>query len=188
MMRPALSLPLSLSLLGVMLLPACKRPTGGAQTPAGGGPGIVPATGAQVVALVREGSAPVTLVNVWATWCMPCREEMPDILRLYRDYRGRGLRLVLVSADFDDQMPEAKKFLAEHGVDFTTYIKAGNDMGFIDALDPKWTGAIPASFVYGRNGALRDFWEGEATYERFERAVLAALRGGRGDQAQAGGG
>src|SRR5437762_8158135 len=123
-------------------------------------PRVVPATSSQVMADVHASGTPVTLVNVWATWCAPCREEFPDLVRFERNWRGRGVRVIFVSADFEDQLPEVREFLAKHGVTGDTWIKTGDDMRFINGLDPKWSGALPATFVYDRDGKLLHFWEG----------------------------
>src|SRR5262249_35782041 len=86
-----------------------------------------------------DRGARAVLVNIWATWCVPCREEMPDLLRLRRTYADRGMRLILVSGDFASDADQAAAFLRELGVDFPTYRKQGDDMEFINALDPKWS-------------------------------------------------
>jgi thiol-disulfide isomerase/thioredoxin len=147
-------------------------------------PELRPATVGELRAAVAAPGATAVLVNVWATWCVPCRKELPDLLRAASDYRGRGLRLVLVSADFEDNAGAAREFLARHGVDFPSYLKTGADMEFIDALSPKWSGALPATFIYDGAGSLRDSWEGEATYEtlaaRIRAVVEAAPAGGTG--------
>ncbi|HYM81181.1 MAG TPA: TlpA disulfide reductase family protein, partial [Candidatus Limnocylindria bacterium] len=101
---------------------------------------------------MREPGAEVVLVNIWATWCAPCREEFPDLMRLNERYRDRGLRLILVSADFEDQLPLARRFLAKQGVDFPSYLKTGDDMRFINAMDSRWTGALPATLIYDGRG------------------------------------
>jgi thiol-disulfide isomerase/thioredoxin len=124
---------------------------------------------------IRATGGGVVLVNVWASWCQPCREEFPDLLRLQERYRGRGLRLMLVSADFDDQVGAARRFLADERVRFRTYLKTGDDMQFINTLSREWTGALPASFVFDRAGHLYDFWEGRYPYEEIERRVLRVL-------------
>jgi len=116
-----------------------------------------------------------TLVNVWASWCQPCRYEFPEIVRLARAYEAQGLRVVFVSADFAEDLPNARAFLAEQGVDWPTYYKVGDDQAFINALDPKWTGALPGSFVFDAQGVLRDSWEGKATYAAFEKRVRPVL-------------
>src|SRR5580765_6180790 len=91
-----------------------------------------------ILAAVKAPGAAAVLVNVWASWCEPCREEMPDLIRFYRDHRAQGLRLVLISADDDDQRGEVERILGALGFDGPACIKHGNDMTFIDALDPRW--------------------------------------------------
>src|SRR4029453_6213784 len=66
-------------------------------------PELRTATADQVLEAVRAPGAEVVLVNVWATWCAPCREEFPELVRLERDYRGRGLGLVVVLGGFGGQ-------------------------------------------------------------------------------------
>src|SRR5689334_13209526 len=88
-------------------------------------PEVVLATLQQVQRAIREPGARAVLVNVWATFCDPCRQEMPDLLKVFHERRDRGLRLVLVSADSDDDegRAQARKYLASLGVDFRSYLK-----------------------------------------------------------------
>lgn len=158
-----------LRLLGLVLLaaaPAAAAPTAPAPTPA---------TAAQVLAAVRAAKKPVVVVNVWATWCIPCREEFPDLLRLRRSYRDRGVEVLFVSGDFASEREQTTAFLNEQGVDFPTYIKTGDDMAFINALDPKWSGALPATFIYDGQGRLRHALLGKSSYAQFEAQVLDVL-------------
>jgi thiol-disulfide isomerase/thioredoxin len=136
---------------------------------------VQPATAEQVLARVRAPGARVVLVNMWATWCPPCREEFPDLVRLERAYRDRGLRLIFVSGDFDSELPQVKQFLAEQGVHRPTLLKTGDDMRFIDAMDRRWSGALPATWIYDGSGRVRDFWEGKASYDKFEQKILQVL-------------
>jgi thiol-disulfide isomerase/thioredoxin len=128
-------------------------------------PEVVLANLQQVQQAIAKPGARAVLVNVWATFCDPCREEMPDLLRLFRERRDRGLRLVLVSADPDDEegRAQARKYLATLGVDFRSYLKTGDDMAFINGLEPRWSGALPASFLYDGAGKLRHFFPGQVT-------------------------
>jgi thiol-disulfide isomerase/thioredoxin len=144
-------------------------------------PAPAPATAAQVLDAVKAARAQVVVVNVWATWCIPCREEMPDLLRLRRDYRDRGVALLLVSGDFSTERQAAAEFLGEQGVDFPTYIKTGDDMAFINAFDPTWSGALPATFIYDGQGRLRHALLGKTSYAELAakiRTVLQPATGG----------
>jgi thiol-disulfide isomerase/thioredoxin len=139
-------------------------------------PALLPGRPADIQAAVRKPGARMVLVNIWATWCLPCREEMPALLRLRRTYADRGLRLVLVSGDFSSEAGQAAAFLHDLGVDFPTYIKDGSDMAFIDAFDPKWSGALPATFIYDGAGRLQQSMFGPATYEQFEEQIRTVMR------------
>jgi thiol-disulfide isomerase/thioredoxin len=156
-------------LAAAALAAACSREPVADRARAGQGRSaeIVPVTAAQVGEVVKAARGNVVLLNVWATWCHPCREEFPYLVRLQRELGAQGFELVLVSADFENQLPQVGEFLAGQGVDFRSYRKVGSDAEFIDGLDPRWSGALPATFVYDRSGTLRDFWEGDLSYEGF---------------------
>lgn len=136
-----------------------------------------PGDAAAILQEVRSSDSEAILVNVWATWCIPCREEFPDLMRLHRELSDDGFELVLVSADFDVENEELVAFLTEQGVDFPTWIKTGDDMTFIDALDPDWQGSLPASFLYDEDGRLVRFWEGKATYQDLKDSIDPLLQG-----------
>jgi thiol-disulfide isomerase/thioredoxin len=139
---------------------------------------LTPANAAAVKKAITAPGAKAVLVNIWATWCGPCRDEFPDVLRIRRDLGAQGVRVILVSADFDDSRDEAVKFLAGMGVDFPTFIKVGKDEEFIDGLAKEWTGTLPATLVYDGQGTLRDLREGKQTYDTFRGMVEKVLRDG----------
>ena len=128
-----------------------------------------------IVAAIKAPGAQAVLVNVWASWCEPCREEMPDLVRFYRDHRAQGLRVVLISADDDDQRAEVARILGALGFDGPAFIKRGNDMSFIDALDPKWKGALPATFLFDGHGVRKRSWLGAVTYDDLRTRVSGLL-------------
>jgi thiol-disulfide isomerase/thioredoxin len=131
-----------------------------------------PADLATILAAVRAPGARAVLVNLWATWCDPCREEMPDLIRFFRAHRPEGLRLVLVSADDPESQKDVARFLAEAGAGGAeAFIKTGDDMAFINGLDARWSGALPASFFYDRHGTERQFWPGRVTLPELEAAL-----------------
>jgi thiol-disulfide isomerase/thioredoxin len=144
------------------------------------GPALTPAKAADVKKAISAPGAKAVLVNIWASWCGPCRDEFPDVLKIRRELGPQGLRVILVSADFDDAdaRADAVKFLSDMGVDFPSFIKVGKDEEFIDGLAKEWTGTLPATLVYDGKGTLRDLREGKQSYETFRGMVEKALKDG----------
>jgi thiol-disulfide isomerase/thioredoxin len=165
-----LGLPVALALL-VSLSPAAATPATPAAPATPATVEIVPAELPAIMTAVRAPGAKAVILNVWASWCEPCREEMPGLLRYHRDHKAAGLRLVLVSADAKNSLRDAEQFLASLGVDFKSYIKIGDDMAFINALDRRWDGTIPASFAFDSAGKPIAFWSGQVTYQQLERKL-----------------
>lgn len=112
------------------------------------------------------------LVNMWATWCGPCVEEFPHIIKLQREY-DEQLQVVFVSADFDKET--AIKFLREQGVNWTTYYKTGKDQQFIESVSDKWTGAMPFTKILDKQGNVVASWENKADFATFDTNVKKAL-------------
>ncbi len=126
-----------------------------------------------VKSMIRRDSGNVVLVNAWASWCKPCQEEMPGLLRLRTEMAGRSFRMILVSIDDPDSIASAvRPALRKLGVDFPTYLLHGTpDEAFIDGMDSTWNGALPATFLYDRAGRLADRMVGGKSYQKFQEAV-----------------
>ena len=126
--------------------------------------------------LVAASKGKVVVVNFWATYCAPCRKEMPQLLALVARWRGRGFQLVTISADEPEQDAEARKFLEGIHAPPPVYIeRAADDDKFINAIDAKWSGALPATFLYDRQGRkVRSFF-GELDLQALTAAVEKLL-------------
>jgi len=119
----------------------------------------------------------VLLVNFWATWCDPCREEFPNLVRLHNTYRSRGLSVVAISMDEPESRPAIEQFLKSQGANFGSYRQHFKDFeALVNSINPRWGGGIPATFLYDREGRLVKSWEGATTFEEFEGAVKPQLR------------
>ena len=169
---------LALGLCLPLLLAAAPAAKSGAQPAAATKPVLTPADAAAVKKAITAPGAKAVLVNIWATWCGPCREEFPDVLKIRKDLEAQGVRVILVSADFDDGKADAVAFLAEMGVDFPSFIKVGKDEAFIDGLAKEWSGTLPATLVYDGRGTLVDLREGKQSYATFRGMVEKALKDG----------
>lgn len=94
--------------------PAKVNPKTAAETPAKDLPKVTRITDAEFFAILKKSvdAGRPALVNFWATWCDPCREEFPDLVKMDEDFRSRGLDLIAVSMDFEEEFKTAvPKFL-----------------------------------------------------------------------------
>ena len=128
-------------------------------------------------ATVAKQKGHVVLVNFWATWCVPCREEYPDLTRLEKAYRGKGLSVLGMSIDSARDLAAVDKFLAKMKPDFPNYRKTsgGDDQVFIESVDKDWGGELPFTVLYARDGKKAKVLSGKQNYADFETAVKALL-------------
>lgn len=148
-------------------LPACLVMAAGlaAQT------GLTPLDAAGYSKLLASHRGSVVLVDFWATWCEPCLRELPQLVALEKRLGGR-FKLITVSADEPEQEADALKVLKKSGVKWPAYIKrVGDDDAFIRAVDPSWSGALPALFLYDRQGRRVRSFVGETEIAVVEAAI-----------------
>jgi thiol-disulfide isomerase/thioredoxin len=107
----------------------------------------------------------VVLVNLWATWCPPCRRELPVLNRLQETYRGRGLDVITLSDEKRDALAGVVGPLAPAAVN--GYVQS---YGWLAIRDFR-----PFTLVIDRQGILRDYLFGDQDYAVFERQVLRYL-------------
>jgi thiol-disulfide isomerase/thioredoxin len=120
----------------------------------------------------------VLVLNFWATWCRPCVEEFPELLKLRREFGRRGLDVVFVSIDDDDAGTKQKvlAFLTKRKASGRFYIKRkGDDEAFISAVSPKWSGALPATLIYDSAGRVVEMVVDQMTYFELEKIVKPLL-------------
>jgi len=119
--------------------------------------------------LKGEGRSPL-LVNYWATWCDPCRDEFPDLVKVDKDYRPKGLDFIAITLDdLADINTEVPKFLRAMNASMPVYLlNVADPEPAINYIDPKWGGALPATFLYNKKG--------EVVYKHFGRVDTAELR------------
>ncbi len=122
----------------------------------------------------------VLLVNVWATWCLPCREEMPKLVAATKAFSSKELAVVLVATDTPKTARDVPKFLAEVKVPFVCWqVKSRDPQPFIDAVDKSWDGTLPYTLVYDRKGEVAARLAGAQTEASFTDAVRKALGAAR---------
>ena len=125
--------------------------------------------------LEKHRGKPV-LVNFWATWCEPCRYEFPMLNELARAYGPRGLQVLGVSLDEDVDINLVRRFLARMNPVFSNFRKKpGQDQDFINGVHVKWSGALPATFFYDREGRMAATLVGEHPRPEFEKVIQQLL-------------
>ena len=109
---------------------------------------------ADVEALFHQTNDTTYVVNFWATWCKPCREEIPFLQQLARKEAGQKLRVVLVSLDTEDgAIDRIPAFLSEVAPDVPAIVLTDEDPAWGKTIDRVWTGNLPTTIIY--RGELR---------------------------------
>ena len=134
---------------------------------------LVPIRADQLLARIRSRGQKATLVNAWASWCGPCREELPMLASLARNLAAQSVDVVLVSVDEPDDRNKAEAFLRSFDIRVPAYLAARPLGPFKEGLNPRWPGMLPASFLFDATGKLRYFWGGEA----FEAEIVKVIDG-----------
>ena len=158
------------------LLCGCYN-TAGVNGASGGGPGRlagapaqsfdVPRTDGRADSLAAHRGA-VVLMNLWATWCPPCREEMPALQRFSRAYAGR---VVVLGIDQGEAASVAAAYARERGVTFPILVDERQQYG------STYEGVgLPTTVIVGRDGRIVRGIDGPLTYEQMIAAVAPALK------------
>jgi peroxiredoxin len=109
----------------------------------------------------------VVLVNLWATWCPPCREEMPALQSFYENYKADGF--VLIAIDQEETLETVQPFVEEFGLTFPVWLDEN-----YQAQRKFNTMSLPSSFVIDRTGRVRLMWVGGAS-EKFLKKYVTKL-------------
>jgi thiol-disulfide isomerase/thioredoxin len=133
---------------------------------------LTPLNEVAVQKLISAHKGKLLVVNFWATWCGPCRKEMPALIALEKKLAPKGVKLLLISADEPSDEAKAGQFLGTVKAGQPWYIKnATDDDKFINGIDPKWSGALPATFIFDRSGKRVKSFIGEVEMKDIEAAV-----------------
>jgi len=139
-------------------------------------PKMIDAAGFQKI--LEENRGKPLLVNFWATWCEPCRDEYPMLNELAKQYAPQGLHVVGVSMDDDGDLILMRRFLARYKPVFPNYRKmAGAEAAFRQSVLQGWTGTMPVSIFYAKDGRQVEHFLGEKGREQYEQTIRGLLTG-----------
>jgi thiol-disulfide isomerase/thioredoxin len=179
-------------LIAVVLLCACDmarpprrrvaasdapQPARSAETAVSAVPELRVVSGMQLRGEIARSGRKATLVNLWASWCGSCKREIPMLLEVARGMEREGVGLVLVSADDEKTQPLAVGLLRELGVPLPSHALGGRVNAFARAVDPRWKGALPATFLLDAEASVRYFWNGPVLAHEVAPIVQGLLAG-----------
>jgi len=160
-----------------VFLTACYNAPDASRTSAGGGPGTLAGAPAQSFEVRRTDGktdslarhrGEVVLLNIWATWCPPCREEMPALQRFARENAGK---VVVLGADQGESAQVAAAYAKDRGVTFPILVDEAQQYGRAYAAV-----GMPTTVIVGRDGRVVKGIDGALTLEQMRAAVAPALK------------
>ena len=125
-----------------------------------------------------DSKGEVLLLDFWATWCGPCRETLPTLARLHREYEGR-LTLLSINTEYspevDKQAAMVRRFLDGAGLEIPAVL---DDRGYTQIAYR--IQSLPTLYLIGRDGRIREVWVGVTGYRRLKDAIEEALAAPKG--------
>ncbi len=161
---------------GVVELPAAKNATGRSPAPEAGRAGpdfVLEQPGGGTLRLSDLQGQPVVL-NFWASWCAPCRAEMPDLVRAYAEYRDDGLEIVAVN--LQETNKQVLDFADEFGIEFPIVIDRDGELTDVWRLGGPVDG-IPTSYFLDEAGVVQEITYGPLTEEMLTERIGRLLDG-----------
>jgi thiol-disulfide isomerase/thioredoxin len=123
---------------------------------------------------LTEKNDDVTYVyNFWATWCIPCVKEIPDLEKISSEYSKNNVKVIFICMDFKkDLESRVKPFIISHKMRAEVYLLSEPDYNsWIDKVDNKWSGGIPATLIINHNKKFRKFFEQPFTFDELEKII-----------------
>ncbi len=117
---------------------------------------------------LNEFLGQVVLVNNWATWCPPCKAEMPTLAGYFTSHVDDGFMVIAIEAG--DPQDQVAKFAQDFNLPFKIWLDPDSK-----ALNAFRNGSLPSSYVVDRNGVIRYAWTGEINREMLEKFVTPLL-------------
>jgi thiol-disulfide isomerase/thioredoxin len=138
-------------------------------------PKVTQADDAKIKELLKANGKPL-LVNFWATWCIPCREEFPDLVEIDAEYRGK-IDFITVSLDFIEEINAAvPTFLSQMKAEMPTYLLTSADENtLISSIAKEWSGGLPFTMLYNEKGDITYLRQGKVNHETLKGEIEKTL-------------
>ena len=138
--------------------------------------GLKPVGADDLKALRKNSTGKLLLVDFWATWCAPCRAELPQFETMYRMYGHRAFDLVTVSINYPDEQAAVLKVLTNEHATNTNHILSSTDIyPQLAAFDPDWSAAVPYTLLIRPDGEIAYKNQGAVDPLQLRRLIIANL-------------
>lgn len=123
---------------------------------------------------LNKNNDTVYVINFWATWCVPCRKELPEFEKIRKVYYDKEVKILLVSLDFPNQQGAVKSFIEKNQIMCDVVILNAPDANsWIDKVDKNWSGSLPFTLIY--KNEVKKNYEGEINYKTIETQIISML-------------
>lgn len=135
---------------------------------------------AELSAELQRRRGHVVVLNLWATWCVSCLREIPELLRLERELRAEGVVLLGISMDEPRDLDNlVRPYHAKYFPAFRTFLRRDTDMdGVVSVVDPAWNEVLPTTYVIDAEGRMRERFQGRQSPEQLRASILRARAAG----------
>ncbi|MFH1741852.1 MAG: redoxin domain-containing protein, partial [bacterium] len=126
--------------------------------------------------LLKNETDDLLLVNIWASWCVPCEMEFPNLVTIYRMYRGRDFKMVTVSVDDPSEEEKVLEFLKKQQASCrNTLVDTDDRNALVEATNREWMGAIPFTMLILPGGEIAHRHLGEVEPLELKREIVDIL-------------
>lgn len=124
---------------------------------------------AEFTALLESNKGKVVVVDLWATWCPPCRKEIPGFINLYNKHKGNGVEIIGIAFD-ENGLEAVPPFIKKMGINYPVFL-GGNDIAEVYDLQ-----AYPTTIMYGKNGKVANKHIGFVSEKEFDDEISVLLK------------
>lgn len=125
--------------------------------------------------VIRTKSDTAKIINLWATWCQPCLDEMPFFVNEHNQWRGKPVSFILVSVDFPSQEENVKKKAIDLKMPGTIIQLEEKNNDWIDKLDKNWSGAIPCTILILPDGKRIEHYDVFSSLQQLDSFLSKSL-------------
>ena len=138
--------------------------------------GLIPLDAVGLDSIIKEQNN-IVLINFWATWCRPCLEEIPILMKLEGELKESGFKLVPISLDEPESADIlVNPFIQKWFPDFSSYLSVERDMdNMVSVVDNAWNEILPTSYLLNKNGTIVHRIQGSYSLEEFSTMILPLI-------------